>query len=76
MKATLTAHIKIDVSAWERVQDLALKDGRPLPEVLGDLLQRASEEPGSETPKAEPYELPPLTRLWVQRHPDTIIERD
>jgi len=77
MKATLTAHINIDASAWKRIQAQASRERRPLPEVLGELLEIASEEPASAapTPKLE-YQPPPLTRLWLRRHPDTIIDRD
>ena len=77
MKTTITAHISIDRIAWRRVQDLAARQGRALPEVLGELLDEASADAPNQTPKAEmPYQPPSLLRLWVRRHPDTVVERD
>ena len=76
MKTTLTAHFRIEESAWEEIQALALKLGRPLPDVLGELLEVASNRPLPGLTKPEPYQPAPLARLWLQRHPDTILERD
>ena len=76
MKTTITAHISIDRIAWRRVQDLAARQGRALPEVLGELLDEASAEPSNQALKGEPYEPPSLLRLWLRRHPDTVVERD
>ena len=76
MKTTITAHISIDRIAWRRVQDLAVRQGRALPEVLGELLDEASADPSTHTPKAELYEPPSLLRLWLRRHPDSVVERD
>lgn len=75
-KTNITALISIDRIAWRRVQDLAARQGRPLPDVLGQLLDEASAEPSNLTPKDDPYEPPSLLRLWLRRHPDTVVERD
>jgi len=77
VKTTITAYISIARIAWRRVQDLAARQGRALPEVLGELLDEASAEGPNQTAKAEmPYEPPSLLRLWLRRHPDTVVERD
>jgi hypothetical protein len=77
VKTNITARISIDRIAWRRVQDLAARQGRALPEVLGELLDEASAEPSNQPPKAEPpYEPPALLRLWLRRHPDSVVERD
>ena len=77
VKTTITAQISIDDVAWRRVRKLAAQQGRPLPEVLGRLLDQASAEPAPQRPKVEaPYEPPALLRLWLRRHPDTVVERD
>jgi hypothetical protein len=77
VKTNITARISIDRIAWRRVQDLAARQGRALPDVLGQLLDEASAEPSNPTPKKElPYEPPSLLRLWLRRHPDTVMERD
>jgi hypothetical protein len=48
-----------------------------MPEVLGQLLDQASAEPSSELPKIDAaYEPPALLRLWLRRHPDSVVERD
>ena len=77
VKTTITAQISIDSTAWRRVIELAAQQGRSLPEVLGELLDQASAEPAPQSPKDHaPYEPPALLRLWLRRHPDTVIERD
>jgi hypothetical protein len=77
VKTTITAQISIDDVAWRRVRKLAAQQSRPLPEVLGQLLDQASAEPAPQRPKVEaPYEPPALLRLWLRRHPDTVVERD
>lgn len=77
MKTTITAHISIDRTAWRRVQDLATRQGRALPEVLGELLDEASAESPNQNLKSEvPYEPPSLLRLWLRSHPDTVVKRD
>jgi macrodomain Ter protein organizer (MatP/YcbG family) len=77
VKTTITAHISIDRIAWRRVQDLAARQGRALPEVLGELLDEASTESPTQNLKSEvPYEPPSLLRLWLRSHPDTVVERD
>jgi hypothetical protein len=71
MKTTLQASISIEAAAWNRVRSLAARKQRPLPEVIGDLLDEASAEREPEVPKIdEPYEAPPLTRLFLRRHPE------
>jgi hypothetical protein len=78
MKTNITARISIDDIAWRRVRALAARQGRALPEVLGQLLDEASSEQSSrQPPKTEdPYEPPALLRLWLRRHPDSVVERD
>lgn len=77
MKTTLTARITIDESAWARVRRLAARQRRALPVVIGDLLAEASVEPVRDAPEAiGAYKPPPLIRLWIRRHPDTVQERD
>jgi hypothetical protein len=77
VKTNITARISIDRIVWRRVQELAARQGRALPEVLGELLDEASAEPSNQPPKAEsPYEPPALLRLWLRRHPDSVVERD
>ena len=71
MKTTLQASISIEAAAWNRVRRLAARKQRPLPDVIGDLLDEASAEPEVEVPKVdEPYEAPPLLRLFLRRHPE------
>jgi len=71
MKTTLQASISIESAAWNRVRSLAARKQRPLPEVIGDLLDKASAEPELDVPKIdEPYEAPPLARLFLRRHPE------
>jgi hypothetical protein len=63
--------------AWRRVQDLAARQGRALPEVLGELLDEASMESPTQNLKSEvPYEPPSLLRLWLRSHPDSDVGRD
>lgn len=77
MKTTITAQISIDSIAWRRVRKRAAQQGRSLPEVLGQLLEQASAEPAPQVSKVEaPYQPPALLRLWLRRHPDTVVERD
>jgi hypothetical protein len=72
MKTTLQATISIEQAAWNRVRGLAAKAGRPLPDLIGDLLDQATVEPIAQAPKIEePYEPPPLVRLFLRRHPGT-----
>ncbi len=71
MKTTLQASITIEAAAWNRVRSLAARTQRPLPDVIGDLLDEASAEPEPDVPKVdEPYEAPPLLRLFLRRHPE------
>jgi hypothetical protein len=71
MKTTLQASISIEATAWNRVRSLAARKQRPLPEVIGELLDEASLEPEADVPKIdEPYEAPPLLRLFLRRHPE------
>jgi len=71
MKTTLQASISIESAAWNRVRRLAARKQRPLPDVIGDLLDEASAEPEPDLPKVdEPYEAPPLLRLFLRRHPE------
>lgn len=73
MKTTLQASISIETAAWNRVRSLAARKQRPLPEVIGDLLDEASAEPEPEpdVPKIDqPYQAPPLVRLFLLRHPE------
>ena len=77
MKTELQAHISIEASAWNRIRNLAARKGRPLPVVIGELLDEASAEPEADVPKVdEPYEAPPLTRLFLRRHPETARPQD
>jgi hypothetical protein len=77
VKTTITAQISIESAAWRRVIELAVQQGRSLPEVLGELLDQASAESASQSPKVKvAYEPPALLRLWLRKHPDTLIERD
>jgi hypothetical protein len=77
MKTELQAHISIDQRAWNRVRKLAASENRPLPVVIGDLLEKASAEPEADLPKIEePYEPPPLVRLFLRRHPETQVPQD
>ena len=77
MKTNITARISIDRIAWRRVRNQAAREGRSLAEVIGELLETASSEPAPAAPKREAgYEIPALLRLWVRKHPDTVIERD
>ncbi len=71
MKTTLQASITIEAAAWNRVRSLAARKQRALPDVIGDLLDEASAEPEPDVPKVdEPYEAPPLLRLFLRRHPE------
>jgi len=71
MKTTLQASITIEAAAWNRVRSLAARKRRPLPDVIGDLLDEASAEPEPDVPKVdEPYEAPQLLRLFLRRHPE------
>jgi hypothetical protein len=71
MKTTLQASISIEAAAWNRVRSLAARKQRPLPDVIGDLLDKASAEPELDVPKIdEAYEAPPLLRLFLRRHPE------
>jgi hypothetical protein len=77
VKTTITAQISIETAAWRRVIQFAAQQGRSLPEVLGELLDQASAESVPQSPKVKaPYEPPALVRLWLRKHPDTVIERD
>ncbi len=71
MKTTLQASISIEAAAWNRVRSLAARKQLPLPDVIGDLLDQASAEPELDLPKVDdPYEAPPLLRLFLRRHPE------
>jgi hypothetical protein len=71
VKTTLQASISIEPAAWSRVRSLAARKQRPLPDVIGDLLDEASAEPELDVPMVEdPYEAPPLLRLFLRRHPE------
>ena len=71
MKTTLQASISIEPAAWNRVRRLAARKHRPLPDVIGELLDEASAEPEPDVPKAdEPYQAPPLVRVFLRRHPE------
>ncbi len=77
MKTTLHASISIEAAAWKRVRRLAARKQRPLPDVIGDLLEEASAEPELDVPKVdEPYEAPPLLRLFLRRHPEVRPPQD
>lgn len=69
MKTELHTSISIELAAWNRVRSLAARMNRPLPDVIGELLDEASAEPERDVPKIdEPYEPPPLVRLFLRRH--------
>jgi hypothetical protein len=70
MKTSLSATIRIESRAWERVRRIAAKGHRPLSEVIGELLERATAEPEPAAPI--PYQVPPLTSAFVSPHPDTL----
>lgn len=71
MKTTLQASISIEAAAWNRVRSLAVRQNRPLPEVIGELLDEASAEPEPDVPKIdEPYQAPALLRVFLHRHPE------
>lgn len=71
MKTTLQASISIEFVAWNRVRSMAARKNRPLPEVIGELLDEASAETEPDVPKIdEQYEAPPLLRLFLRRHPE------
>lgn len=71
MKTTLQASISIDPAAWNRVRGLAARKNRPLPDVIGELLDAASAEPEADVPKIdEQYQPPALVRLFLSRHPE------
>jgi hypothetical protein len=77
VRTTLVAHITIDSKAWQRVCDRAAMQGRPLPVMLGDLLEIATAEQLPDVPKVdEGYEPPPLARLFLRRHDDLQTYRD
>ncbi len=77
MKTTLQASISIEAAAWNRVRTLASRKNRPLPDVIGELLDQASAEPELDVPKIdEPYEAPPLLRLFLRRHPEVRPPQD
>ena len=77
MKTTLQASISIEAAAWNRVRSLAARKHRPLPDVIGDLLDEASAESEPDVPKVdEPYEAPPLLRLFLRRHPEVQPHED
>lgn len=77
MKTTLQASISIEPAAWNRVRTLAARKHQPLPDVIGELLDEASAEPELDVPKIdEPYEAPPLLRLFLRRHPETQPHED
>jgi len=77
VKTTLQASISIEAAAWNRVRTLASRKNRPLPDVIGELLDQASAEPELDVPKIdEPYEPPPLLRLFLRRHPEVRPPQD
>ena len=77
MKTRLQASISIEPAAWNRIRNLATRKNRPLPDVIGELLDAASAEPEPDVPKIdEPYEAPPLTRLFLRRHPESRPRED
>jgi hypothetical protein len=77
VKTTLHASISIEAAAWNRVRTLASRKNRPLPDVIGELLDQASAEPELDVPKIdEPYEAPPLLRLFLRRHPEVRPPQD
>ena len=70
MKTSLTASIRIEPKACERVRRIAARGHRPLSEVIGELLERATAE--AEPAARIPYQVPPLTSAFVSAHPDTL----
>ncbi len=77
MKTTLQASISIEPAAWNRVRRLAARKQRSLPDVIGELLDEASAEPELDVPKIdEPYEAPPLVRLFLRPHPEASPPQD
>jgi hypothetical protein len=77
MKTIIQASISIETAAWARVRKLAALEHRGLPEVIGELLDQASAEPELDVPKIdEPYQAPPLLRLFVRRHPEVRPAKD
>src|SRR5207245_10966001 len=59
MKTTLQASISIEAAAWNRVRRLAARKQRPLPDVIGDLLDEASAEPEPDLPEVDDHSAPP-----------------
>jgi hypothetical protein len=76
MKTTIQASISIETAAWDRVRKMAALEHRGLPDVIGELLDQASAEPEPDLPKIEPYQAPPLLRLFVRRHPEDQPQKD
>lgn len=77
MKTIIQASISIEKAAWDRVRKMAALEHRGLPEVIGELLDQASAEPELDVPKIdEPYQAPPLLRLFVRRHPEVQPAKD
>lgn len=77
MKTIIQASISIETAAWARVRKMAALEHRGLPEVIGELLDQASAEPELDVPKIdEPYQAPPLLRLFVRRHPEVQPAKD
>lgn len=77
MKTTIQASIRIEMAAWARVRKMAALEHRGLPEVIGELLDQASAVPEPDVPKIdEPYQAPPLVRLFVRRHPEVQPHKD
>jgi hypothetical protein len=77
MKTTLQASISIEAAAWDRVRSLAALRQRPLPDVIGELLDEASAEPEPDVPKIdEEYEPPAFLRLFLRRHPEVRPPQD
>jgi hypothetical protein len=77
MKTIIQASISIETAAWDRVRKMAALEHRGLPDVIGELLDQASAEPELDVPKIdEPYQAPPLLRLFVRRHPEVQPAKD
>ena len=77
MKTTIQASISIETAAWDRVRKKAALEHRGLPDVIGEMLDHASAEPEPDVPKVdEPYQAPPLVRLFVRRHPEVQPQKD
>jgi hypothetical protein len=77
MKTTIQASISIETAAWDRVRRMAALEHRGLPDVIGELLDKASAEREPDVPKIdEPYQAPPLARLFVRRHPEVQPQKD